>query len=110
MAGEKFKDLYDFFHNPGEKTVNPTVRYHGSKTLWTIGRCADCDLVYTAPKISRSHCQIELIDGHYYLSDCGSTNGTYLNGTKIERKERLFAGDIISIGSEDIVFTKDMLF
>ena len=55
------------------------------------------------------HCKIEYIDSHYYLTDLNSTNGTYLNGRRIERKERLFTGDIIGIGSEDIVFTSQML-
>ena len=39
----------------------------------------------------------------------GSTNGTYLNGKLVRRKERIFSGDVISIGDVDIVFTKSML-
>ena len=48
-------------------------------------------------------------DGSADVRDLNSTNGTYLNGRRIERKERLFTGDIIGIGSEDIVFTSQML-
>lgn len=111
MAEGKFKELFDFFHNPGEHTINESVEApENGKTLWVFGRGADCDFVYSTPKVSRIHCKIEFIDSHFYLSDLGSTNGTFLNGRRIERKERLFAGDIIGIGSEDIVFTKDMLY
>lgn len=111
MAEGKFKELFSFFQNSGDATVNGTVQYHTSgKTTWTFGRSEACDFVYSAPKISRLHFQIELIDTHYYVEDMDSTNGTYLNGRKIEHKERLFAGDVISMGSVDIVFTKDLLF
>ncbi len=110
MADAKFKELFDFFHNPGEKTVNISADAPRSgKTVWTFGRSTDCDFVYSTPKVSRLHCKIEYIDSHYYLTDLNSTNGTYLNGRRIERKERLFTGDIIGIGSEDIVFTSQML-
>ena len=109
MADAKFKELFDFFHNPGEKTVNVhAAAPRDGKTVWIFGRGADCDFVYSPPKVSRVHCKIEYIDSHYYLTDLNSTNGTYLNGRRIERKERLFTGDIIGIGNEDIVFTSQM--
>lgn len=109
MADAKFKELFDFFHNPGEKTVNVHAAVpRDGKTVWIFGRGADCDFVYSTPKVSRVHCKIEYIDSHYYLTDLNSTNGTYLNGRRIERKERLFTGDIIGIGNEDIVFTSQM--
>ncbi len=109
MAGEKFKEIFDFFHNPGEITVNEPFVPRGGKSEWVFGRGTDCDFVYSTPKVSRAHCKIEYIDSHFYLTDLDSTNGTYLNGRLIERKERIFAGDVISIGSEDIVFSSEML-
>ena len=80
------------------------------KTTWLFGRSEDCDFVYSAPKASRRHFQIELCDGHYYIQDLGSTNGTYVNGRRIDYKERIFSGDVITMGGVDIVFSKDMLF
>lgn len=56
--------------------------------------------------IFRSSCAT----GHYYIQDLGSTNGTYVNGRRINRKERIFSGDVITMGGVDIVFSKDMLF
>lgn len=111
MDDGKFKELYNFFHRSGEATVNGTVNDsdHGGKTQWVFGRGADCDFVYSGDKISRRHFMIELIDSHYYVSDLGSTNGTYLNGRRLTRMERVFAGDVISMGSTDIVFSKQML-
>lgn len=79
------------------------------KDAWVFGRSNECDFVYTAPKISRQHFIIERIEGHFYVSDLGSTNGTRLNGKPLLRKERLFVGDVISMGDVDIVFTKNLL-
>ena len=75
MADAKFKELFDFFHNPGEKTVNVhAAAPRDGKTVWIFGRGADCDFVYSTPKVSRVHCKIEYIDSHYYLTDFNSSN------------------------------------
>ena len=116
MAGEKFKDLFDknlfdIFQNTNDLTINNTMDapVDDGKTEWIFGRGEGCDFTYCLPKVSRQHFKIEYIDSHYYISDLGSTNGTYLNGKRIEHMERIFAGDIISIGGVDIVFTKSLL-
>ena len=50
MADAKFKELFDFFHNPGEKTVNVhAAAPRDGKTVWIFGRGADCDFVYSTP-------------------------------------------------------------
>lgn len=111
LAADKFKGLFDFLNNYGDTTVNGTVKAPASgKTAWVFGRSEDCDFVYAAPKASRRHFQIELCDNHYYIQDLGSTNGTYLNGKRITHKERIFSGDVVTMGGVDIIFSKDMLF
>ena len=111
MAGDKFKGLRDFMSQFGDATVNSkAVRPASGKTVWGFGRSEDCDFVYPLPKASRRHFQIELLDDHYYIQDLGSTNGTYLNGRRLERKERIFSGDVITMGGADIVFSSDILF
>ncbi len=111
MAGEKFRDFMEIFQNPHETTINNTIDspVEDGKTEWIFGRSEDCDFSYCLPKVSRQHFKIQYIDTHYYISDLNSTNGTYLNGKRIEHMERLFAGDIISMGGVDIVFTKSLL-
>jgi pSer/pThr/pTyr-binding forkhead associated (FHA) protein len=36
------------------------------------------------------------------VQDLGSTNGTYLNGTRLDRPRRLSRGDIVRIGETDL--------
>ena len=111
MAGEKLKDLLGMLQNPHETTVNEVNDSPGEygQSTWVFGRGEDCDFVYSLPKVSRRHFKIDYIDSHYYITDLNSTNGTFLNGKKLSHMERLFAGDIISMGGCDIVFTKSLL-
>jgi len=111
MAGKNFKDIFGFINKFGDATVTETTfRPASGRTLWTFGRSEECDFVYPAAKVSRQHCKIEYISSHFYITDLGSTNGTFLNGKRIEHKERIFTGDVITIGGVDIVFSRDMLF
>jgi len=68
----------------------------------TIGRRGDNDIVLAGdPYVSGSHAQITAEDGVFTLLDVGSTNGTMLNGAKVEPNEPT----TVSIG-DDIVFGK----
>jgi sigma-B regulation protein RsbU (phosphoserine phosphatase) len=67
-------------------------------TPYTIGRLQDRDLVLTHPYVSREHAQILHEADGYYLQDCGSRHGTYLNGQRVNRTH-LTAGDNIRLGS-----------
>ena len=49
----------------------------------TIGRAEDSTLVLTDDYASSRHAKLTLRDGDWYLEDLGSTNGTYLDRTKV---------------------------
>lgn len=49
-----------------------------------IGRSAKCDVVVPHDGMSRQHCQIEVTDGEYFVTDLGSTNGVFIDGQRIE--------------------------
>jgi hypothetical protein len=53
------------------------------------------------PSVSRRHAAIEMRDGRMTLLDLSSTNGTYLNGTRIHGAAALHVGDVVSFGSVD---------
>jgi pSer/pThr/pTyr-binding forkhead associated (FHA) protein len=68
-----------------------------------LGRSRDCDLRVSDLNVSRRHAEIREEGDRWILVDLGSTNGTLLNGRKIDR-EQLSDGDTITLGSTEIVF------
>jgi serine phosphatase RsbU (regulator of sigma subunit)/pSer/pThr/pTyr-binding forkhead associated (FHA) protein len=64
----------------------------------SIGRAADCDVCLESPAVSRLHAQVLRAGGHFYVEDRGSSNGTFLNGERIGRREPLTEDDALQIG------------
>ena len=77
---------------------NTQTRYALSKSVVTIGRRPDRDVVLAEPHVSRSHAQIERLGSEYFIVDLGSSHGTFVNGQGAQR-QRLQSGDRIEIGS-----------
>lgn len=63
-----------------------------------IGREQDCHLRPSSDLISRHHCVFSVDEFSVRLRDLGSTNGTYVNGERIESPVTLKTGDRISVG------------
>lgn len=61
------------------------------------------DVLITDTEVSSTHCQIQNINGAYHLFDMNSTNGTFLNKTRVV-KVKLADGDIITIGKTSFRF------
>ena len=68
-----------------------------------IGRDADNDLAVASEFISRHHAQISFYRGSYWIMDLKSTNGTFVNGTRV-RRVRLCDRDVIAVGHHRVVF------
>jgi len=69
------------------------------KAIMLIGRQADCDVSLThSRKISRKHCCIAQVNNSYVVRDLGSTNGVFVNGTRVHREAGLAFGDELTIG------------
>ena len=64
----------------------------------SIGRDAGNDVPLSDEAASARHAVLELRDGEWWVEDLGSTNGTLVNGTRIERAERVRFGDELAIG------------
>lgn len=69
----------------------------------TIGRKRDSDIVLDDVTISRCHAVITWRDNRYFIQDCGSLNGTYVNRRPIDRVA-LSHGDEIWIGTARFTF------
>ncbi|MBN2693115.1 FHA domain-containing protein [bacterium] len=70
-----------------------------------IGRQDDCEITIKDPGISGEHCGIYLEDNTYVLEDFDSTNGTFVNTTKVKPDIELKTGDTIFLGASRIVVT-----
>jgi phosphoserine phosphatase RsbU/P len=70
----------------------------------SIGRASDCTIPIKDRYLSRKHAEIISVDGAWILKDLGSANGTYLNGSRVERDQTLKTGDRIRLGDTEIVF------
>ena len=68
------------------------------KSKFLIGRGESCHLRPQSHTISRKHCLIRVQEGAATIEDCGSTNGTLLNGKKIEQRLPVNDGDRIKVG------------
>jgi hypothetical protein len=69
-----------------------------------IGRSPDCDIVIAANEVSRRHAQVAPDAEGWILTDLGSTNGVRLNGRQIGVPTRLADGDVIELGSVELLF------
>lgn len=64
----------------------------------TIGR-EGCEIVLADPEVSRRHAKLRSLDSALALEDLGSTNGTYVNGQRLEGVCELKDGDAIKMGN-----------
>jgi hypothetical protein len=69
----------------------------------TVGRRPDSDVFLDDVTVSRDHAVIVHRSEDYYLDDCGSLNGTYVNRRRIE-SERLRDGDELQVGKYKLAF------
>jgi adenylate cyclase len=74
------------------------------KDSYLIGKLPTNDLSILDNSISRQHCRLEFTKKGYRLVDLDSTNGTFVNGKRINRK-KLKPGDEITIGRTIIRYT-----
>jgi len=72
-----------------------------------IGRDASCDVVVTSKSISRRHADIMTTPKGYVVVD-SSTNGTMVNGKKVDGQQLLARGDIIQCGEHEFRFYADL--
>ena len=71
----------------------------------SIGRAGDNDLHVVDRTVSSHHARIFTYLESSYIEDLSSTNGTYLNGKRIQ-KHTLRVGDVIKVGKLELQITK----
>ena len=71
-------------------------RSRSTNRVTVIGRSSECDITLADPNVSRRHAEVRRIGDGYSLVDLGSTNGTEVNGQRIQ-ETALMNGDVISV-------------
>ena len=102
--------------NPGASPASEALR-HAIYTLvkgeysttssraFTIGRIDGNDMIMTDFAISKKHAIINRDDGAYYLKDLGSTNGTLINGTRLDKRPvKIHDKDVLSFARYEFAF------
>lgn len=71
----------------------------------TVGRGEQNDVELEADEFaSAEHARFDPRRDGVWVNDIGSTNGTYVNGARIERPRKLAPGDVVRIGETDLRF------
>ena len=88
---------------------SPALKEDTERTLdsapVTIGRSSDNDMPLEEDEFaSAHHARVEPRRDGVWVEDVGSTNGTFLNGTKLSHPQKLTAGDVIRVGETDLRF------
>ena len=70
-------------------------------SIKTIGRSTGAELILDAALVSRLHCRLEASSETLEVVDLESTNGTFVNGTRIVRAH-LIPGDRLKVGRVEL--------
>ena len=70
----------------------------------TIGRQSGCTITIRDTNVSREHAQLRRRPNGWTIRDLGSTNGTKLNGVRVEGEQMLANGDVIMLGAMKVTF------
>jgi pSer/pThr/pTyr-binding forkhead associated (FHA) protein len=71
-----------------------------------IGRNPECGIWVDAAGVSRRHARVRLDadSGAAAIEDLGSTNGTFVNETRVESPMPLRDGDLVHVGTVPLTF------
>ncbi|MGE3548172.1 MAG: FHA domain-containing protein, partial [Kofleriaceae bacterium] len=72
----------------------------------SFGSGSSCSLVLTDKTVSRKHLEAQLVGDEVIMTDCGSTNGTFIQGSRFERISIGFGAEV-KLGRTVIKFLPD---
>jgi pSer/pThr/pTyr-binding forkhead associated (FHA) protein len=78
-------------------SLDGLVAFYLEEPLTLIGRDSGSEIRLESSRVSRRHCFVTLASETLLVRDLGSTNGTWINGRRVDRG-RLIRGDVLGIG------------
>lgn len=85
--------------------IEPLTFRMSSGTVKTIGRAKGADLIIDAALVSRVHCRLEAGNEGVDVTDLSSTNGTFVNGKRVDRAT-LAKGDKLRVGRVELTLER----
>ncbi len=83
-------------YNPNSGGMIPVVFWENS-----IGRSKSSDIMINDPTVSKNHCVLLRRSAGWFVSDVGSTAGTYVNGTRVRGRTKVLIDDMIRVGKTE---------
>lgn len=80
------------------------MRYPISSRVSYIGREDMNQVIIQNEAISKKHAKLTFADSKFYIEDLSSSNGTFLNGTRVHTRTALRNGDLIRLGAVIVKF------
>jgi FHA domain/zinc-ribbon domain len=108
-VGELARDPVEGLEGPalvvraGGGRAGESFRPSGQRTR--IGRSPECEIFLDDVTVSRNHAVLLERDGHFFVEDKGSLNGTFVNRSRIDNQE-LENGDELQIGKYRLTFVE----
>jgi len=81
----------------------PVQRFQLTKPVITVGRAEGVSLRIPSPEISRKHCVLSFQEGFWQVKDQGSSNGTFVNGTRVGGLTQVNPGSRLRFGKVEFV-------
>ena len=90
---------------PGPASAALTFRLRAGG-IKTVGRAPRADFIVKAALVSRLHCRLEAGADRLEVIDLSSTNGTFVNGKRVERAH-LTHGDRLRVGRVELTVGRE---
>ena len=88
-------------------TLTPGQEHEVDSQPLTIGRSAKNDIELRGDRFaSARHARVEARADGVYVLDAGSTNGTFVNGVRLDGAHRLAPGDVLRVGETDLRYER----
>lgn len=79
-------------------------RYELQGTDWILGRHPECQVVINVLAVSRQHAKVLRDNAGFFVEDMKSRNGTFVNDTLIQGRQKLHSGDVIKVCDVEFAF------
>jgi ABC transport system ATP-binding/permease protein len=76
-------------------------------SIKTVGRSTGADFIVEAPLVSRIHCRLTAGATELEVLDLDSTNGTFVNGERVDRRT-LKLGDKLGVGRVELIVEREV--